>query len=103
MYEPHLAPKLEQWAEEFLATREARRRQRAGLVPILATPHMHERHDSNNSGSDEGGGRQLIQLENISSRDVREWRSEVDRSQTLRRRGRPVSSRSRSTPEAEAS
>ncbi|KAG6868114.1 hypothetical protein C0993_007492 [Termitomyces sp. T159_Od127] len=66
VYEPHLAPKLEQWAEEFLATREARRRQRAGAGPVLATPHMYERHSSNDSGE---GGETLVQLENLGSRD----------------------------------
>ncbi|KAG6876371.1 hypothetical protein C0992_013178 [Termitomyces sp. T32_za158] len=100
VYEPHLAPKLEQWAEEFLATREARRRQRAGAVPVLATPHVHDRHDLNDFDSNAGGERQPIPLENLGSRDVREWRSEVDRSQTLRRRRGLGSSGSRYSLEA---
>ncbi|KAG5730045.1 hypothetical protein E4T56_gene5865 [Termitomyces sp. T112] len=93
VYEPHIAPKLEQWAEEFIANREARRRQQARAIPVLAAPHRIDSSDKrSDSDSDVGRERQSIELENLIAKEVHEWRNEVDRSQTLRRRGKPGSS-----------
>ncbi|KAG6836965.1 hypothetical protein H0H93_000357 [Arthromyces matolae] len=89
VYEPHIAPKLEQWAEEFLAHREARRNQRAGMVPVLAAPHQRERQSiDKRSDSDgiRGEERESIELENLIAKEVHEWRNEVNRSSTIRRR-----------------
>ncbi|KAG6810368.1 hypothetical protein H0H92_012154 [Tricholoma furcatifolium] len=92
VYEPHIAPKLEQWAEEFLAHREA---QRQRTQPLLATPHPHRRdsesEDGHSDSSDEGGKKESIELENLIAKEVREWRSDVNRSQTLRYRGKSSS------------
>lgn len=88
VYEPHIAPKLEQWATEFIAKREARRRQRAGAIPISVSHRTDEdlssRRRSKLSDSDDEGVemRQSIELENLIAKEVREWRSEVNRSQT---------------------
>lgn len=100
MYEPHLAPKIEKWAEEFVAKRQARRRQlapAAGPVGVPGPLHGDEdqatRRKHRTSGSDHDGPEmsQSIELENLIAKEVREWRSEVDRSQTssrgLRQRG----------------
>ncbi|GLB34337.1 hypothetical protein LshimejAT787_0112210 [Lyophyllum shimeji] len=89
VYEPHIAPKVEQWAEEFVARRRARRRQGAGAVPVLApSSGRDEVVKGKRSDSDDEGdhSRQSIELENLLAKEVREWRSEVDRSQ-LRHRG----------------
>ncbi|KAG6888518.1 hypothetical protein C0995_007761 [Termitomyces sp. Mi166 len=91
VYEPHLAPRIERWAEGFLTSRQAQRRQRAVAVPVLATPlDISDKRSDSDSGGDEE--RQSIELGNSIAKEVREWRSEVDRSQTLRRRGKPGSS-----------
>ena len=104
MYEPHIAPKFEQWAEEFLAKRQARRRQMANAADPVSVPvplHGDEdsasrrKHWKSGSGSDHDGPEisQSIELENLITKEVHEWRSEVDRSQTstrsrgLRQRG----------------
>ncbi|KAF9463722.1 hypothetical protein BDZ94DRAFT_1163526 [Collybia nuda] len=106
VYEPHLAPKIEQWAEEFLARRQARRRQRAGPIAVPVSNagvndeeflRRSKRSDSDDD-NDEGQMRQSIELENLVTREVREWRSEVDRSQPrgLRHRTNAGASGSRS-------
>lgn len=47
VYEPHIAPKVEVWAESFLERRKQRRHQRQG--PVLADPHPIEQGDENSS------------------------------------------------------
>lgn len=99
VYEPHIAPKFEQWAEEFIAVREARRRQRTPTAPISnrrssssdsgssdekALPRLPGQRDSFSGSNDEM--QEGIRLETLVAREVREWRTEVDRSQSLRRR-----------------
>ena len=102
MYEPHLAPKIEQWAEEFIAKRRARRQQSAAAAnPVSVPVPLHGDEDSASrrkhrksgpgSGHDGPEMSQSIELENLITKEVSEWRSEVDRSQTrsrgLRQRG----------------
>ena len=114
MYEPHLAPKIEEWAEEFLAKRQARRQQQAAAAdPVLVPVPLHGDEDSasrrkhRKPGSDHDGPdmRQSIELENLIVKEVHEWRSEVDRSQThsrgLRQRGHAGRSGSGSLPSLE--
>jgi len=101
VYEPHIAPKIEQWAEEFLAKRQARRRQRSGAVAVAASRRGHtDENPSRRRGKlsdsvDEE--RRSIELENLIAKEVREWRSEVDRSQVqkLRHRNNAAPSSSR--------
>ncbi|KAF9443298.1 hypothetical protein P691DRAFT_679836 [Macrolepiota fuliginosa MF-IS2] len=112
VYEPHLAPKLEQWAEEYIARRRAKRMQRQGPIPVPASIPLrrrrgnHSKHsDSTLSGSDSGDdsneGNPSNQHSNLGqasssrrngrgsefdpafAREVGEWRSEVERSQTV--------------------
>ncbi|KAG5637813.1 hypothetical protein H0H81_003145 [Sphagnurus paluster] len=104
LYEPHIAPKIEQWAQEFLANREARRKQRAGLVPVSAVPHSDSSRNSGSGSGDEdepdaGDKRDLlgesIELQNLVASEVHGWRRQVNRSQSaprLRRRGKATSS-----------
>ncbi|KAF5369693.1 hypothetical protein D9615_010148 [Tricholomella constricta] len=92
VYEPHIAPKVEQWAEEFLAKRQARRGQRAGAVPVSVPLRNDDttwsgRSKHSDSGDEGDERRQSIELEHLIAKEVREWQSEVNRSQTLRRRG----------------
>lgn len=91
VYEPHIAPRVERWAEEYIAKREARRRQRDGSMPVPNTPNR-TFHDSSarskfkrsDSGTDEDNDlQQGIELEKLVAKEVHEWRSEVDRSQPL--------------------
>jgi hypothetical protein len=77
VYEPHIAPKIEQWAEEFLANRQARRRQRSGAIAVPSPGRNRTDEDVSRSLEEE---RRSIELENLMAKEVREWRSEVDRS-----------------------
>ncbi|KAF8886939.1 hypothetical protein BD779DRAFT_541726 [Infundibulicybe gibba] len=102
VYEPHIAPKIERWAEEFLATRAARRRQRTEPIavplrdPSSQNESSHRRRtsttdtDSHNEDSLNpfGSHNDSIELERLISSEVRDWRSEVDRSQSRRLRHR---------------
>ncbi|TFK47005.1 hypothetical protein OE88DRAFT_1666821 [Heliocybe sulcata] len=89
VYEPHIAPKFEAWAESYVARRRARRRQRQG--PKLAPPHT----TSDDGLNDEAGlvrkddDRTSIELERLAAREVDEWRNDVDRSQSQLRQRRP--------------
>ncbi|KAH9854920.1 hypothetical protein C2E23DRAFT_752344 [Lenzites betulinus] len=47
VYEPHIAPKVEVWAESFLERRRQKKRQRQG--PVLANPHPFETGDENHT------------------------------------------------------
>lgn len=105
MYEPHIAPRIEKWAAEFVAQREAKRRQRQGptAVPVAARPGDSSGTDPDDDDDDDnkplglvnrgsrlrrrrmgrGNGNtrdDSVELENLVAREVREWRSEVDRS-----------------------
>ncbi|TFK33198.1 hypothetical protein BDQ12DRAFT_769180 [Crucibulum laeve] len=96
VYEPHIAPRVERWAAEFVAKREAQRRQREGpiAVPLRSRRRRNRRSSSNNTSTtdddDHGikgtGPEDAVELDHLVAREVREWRSEVDRSTTLRHR-----------------
>ncbi|EPQ58855.1 hypothetical protein GLOTRDRAFT_135876 [Gloeophyllum trabeum ATCC 11539] len=94
VYEPHIAPKVEAWAESYLARRRARRRQRQG--PALAQPYSADEGEAGPShprrsfelgkGSD-ADDRTSIELEKLVAKEVDEWRNGVERSQSeLRQR-----------------
>ncbi|KAJ7599090.1 hypothetical protein C8J56DRAFT_1039962 [Mycena floridula] len=83
VYEPHIAPKVEEWAHNFIAKREARRRQRAGPVPVSVA--VSSAHDDGNDDD-----KPSFELEKLVSREVLEWRGQVSRSTTLRQRRAPL-------------
>ncbi|KAG6865058.1 hypothetical protein C0991_005377 [Blastosporella zonata] len=83
-----------QLAEEYIAHREAQRRHMT--EPVAATPHPRDSTDKRSDSGDEGDERESIELDNLVAKEVREWRSEVNRSQTLRHREKPRASGSHS-------
>ncbi|KAJ7761173.1 hypothetical protein DFH07DRAFT_1059858 [Mycena maculata] len=96
VYEPHIAPRVERWAEEFLAKRAARKRRKAGLA---AVPVANKRSDDDGHGGDdgttdlEGDGKSVYELESVVANEVRQWRSQVGAGpSTLRHRPRGTSS-----------
>ncbi|KAJ7331081.1 hypothetical protein DFH08DRAFT_311521 [Mycena albidolilacea] len=81
VYEPHIAPRVERWAEDFLAKRRARKAQRAEkgkrAVPVPST----------NGGAGVGGGaedgdldadKSTYELETLVADEVHQWRTQVD-------------------------
>ena len=96
VYEPHIAPTLEAWAEDFLERRRAARNRRASAVPVRTSRRRNSSSPSNSSHHDndpprpQGGDRAPVpndlpvdafELEALPSREVDEWRNEVLRSQ----------------------
>lgn len=96
MYEPHIAPRVERWAEEFIAKRQARRRQKEGAV-VVAVPLrggnnedevLRNRKKRSDPGDNDAEDKQSFELEKLVAKEVHEWRSEVGRSQVLGARHR---------------
>ena len=107
MYEPHIAPRVEAWAEEFLERRRAARNRDPGAVPVSAARRRRRRrsrgsaassgasHHSNDVQGDLGEGNgppgpntfllDEFELEALASKEVDEWRNEVLRSQERNR------------------
>ncbi|KAI0782572.1 hypothetical protein C8Q75DRAFT_811660 [Abortiporus biennis] len=93
IYEPHIAPKVEAWAESFV---ERRRRLRENRNGPIAVPVQEFPMDENQARRDERGtevqasgddsDRMSVELENLVAREVNEWRSNIPRSGTLRQR-----------------
>lgn len=97
VYEPHIAPKLEAWAEDFLERRRAARNRRASAVPVRTSRRRHlssssgSSHHRNDLRRDQGPNDGALgpndfsvdglELEALASREVDEWRNEVLRSQ----------------------
>ena len=87
MYEPHIAPKVERWAEDFLERRR-RARSRTLARPYEAAYFDAESLDDKKSDGvapDSFDDKRSFELENMVTKEVHEWRKEVERS-TLRRR-----------------
>jgi hypothetical protein len=93
VYEPHIAPKLERWAEEFIAKRRAKRRQREGGIIVTihrtndrrkgdGTGRTDRPHGGNDDGHDGHDDTSAFELEKLVAAEVNEWRSEVDRSRS---------------------
>ncbi|KAJ7615873.1 hypothetical protein FB45DRAFT_934830 [Roridomyces roridus] len=83
VYEPHIAPRIERWAENFLARREARKRARNAIaVPVSSSDGSSKRDGDDGRGlGDEGGsfdGKSTYELESLISQEVRQWREGVD-------------------------
>ncbi|TRM67762.1 hypothetical protein BD626DRAFT_534075 [Schizophyllum amplum] len=87
VYEPHIAPKIEQWAEEFL---ERRRRSRFRTlnrpyeVPFFDTDGLDDKR-SDSTAANDLDDKKTFELEQLVTKEVHEWRKEVERS-TLRQR-----------------
>ncbi|KAJ7720511.1 hypothetical protein B0H16DRAFT_1738772 [Mycena metata] len=75
VYEPHIAPRVERWAEEFLAKRQARRARRA--VPVPADSAFGHGDDDAGTGTDAGDGKSAYELESLVENEVRQWRAQV--------------------------
>ncbi|KAI0731882.1 hypothetical protein C8Q72DRAFT_882980 [Fomitopsis betulina] len=87
VYEPHIAPKLEAWADSFL---EGRRRQRARRQGPIAAQPVHERGNENNtrrSGTRNGDvdRNMSVELEQLVAQEASAW-SDNGRQDGLRRR-----------------
>ncbi|KAF7432542.1 hypothetical protein PC9H_004483 [Pleurotus ostreatus] len=107
VYEPHIAPKIELWAEEFIARRKAGRLRKQGPVSAPQHPESRTRRNKPNDSSDEGsdnddgwdkkrgGRRSSFELENLVAKELQEWRSETG-SNVLRQR-KPAASTSFNT------
>lgn len=74
VYEPHVAPKIEAWAEAFVESRRRQRNQRHGPIPAQSYP-VHEDGDENaarrsRSSQDDptGGSFELDPIETINER-----------------------------------
>ncbi|KAG7449339.1 uncharacterized protein BT62DRAFT_678230 [Guyanagaster necrorhizus] len=99
VYEPHIAPRLEKWAEEFIAKRKARRKQRESPIAVAAS--IPSKGKARSKRSDDGGDtddddKSTYELEKLISHEVHEWRNEVDKSNssTLRLRRNAASEQS---------
>ncbi|KAF7347100.1 hypothetical protein MVEN_01464100 [Mycena venus] len=87
VYEPHIAPRVERWAEEFLAKRKARRMKRAGKQAV-AVPSTSGAgagagasvgaNDTDLDAGVDADGKSTYELENLVADEVRQWRSQVD-------------------------
>ncbi|KAJ7075605.1 hypothetical protein B0H15DRAFT_934634 [Mycena belliarum] len=81
VYEPHIAPRVERWAEEFLANRRARKMQRAGFaaVPVPSHSGKHSDYGHGDGREDtEADARSTYELESLVANEVRSWRAQVD-------------------------
>lgn len=97
VYEPHIAPTFEAWAEDFLERRRAARSRRASAVPVRTSRRHNPSSSSDSLPHDNDPQRDQDQserapepndlsvdgfeLEALASREVDEWRNEVLRSQ----------------------
>ena len=75
MYEPHIAPRLELWAEAFIERRRARRMEQQGLILVPASIPLRRRdgHENHSDSSDSESNSDPDMKENISqSRDLRQ-------------------------------
>ncbi|KAK7026345.1 hypothetical protein R3P38DRAFT_1040574 [Favolaschia claudopus] len=92
VYEPHIAPKIEKWAEDFLARRRARKTKRSAAAVSVAVP-------SGGGGAGEGGEggyaddkrsgaeASVYEMEDLVGEEVRQWRSQVHESIALGQEG----------------
>ncbi|KAJ2983665.1 hypothetical protein NUW54_g10611 [Trametes sanguinea] len=93
VYEPHIAPKVEIWAESFLERRRQKKRQRQG--PILADPHPLEQGDENSlrrlvsnprDKKNDDNYSMSIELEQLAAKEREAWRQDAGSSSGLRQR-----------------
>ncbi|CDO75208.1 hypothetical protein BN946_scf184794.g15 [Trametes cinnabarina] len=93
VYEPHIAPKVETWAESFLENRRQKKRQRQG--PVLADPHPLEQGDENSlrrlfsdprDKKNDDDCSMSIELEQLAAQEREAWRQGAGSSSGLRQR-----------------
>jgi DNA-binding protein YbaB len=102
VYDPHIVPAFEKWQAQYAASR-ARRRQGRGPVTVeVEGKGKAEGDDPTNSGTelrsikrkpdtgDEAEEQQSEELENMVAKEVNEWRTGVDRSQSALRHRTPA-------------
>ncbi|KIJ69702.1 hypothetical protein HYDPIDRAFT_184301 [Hydnomerulius pinastri MD-312] len=89
VYEPHIAPAVEAWAENFLERRRKARNSRASAVGFSSSGR-HRRSSSSSPPPSPAHGEnnaefaaEAYELEGLVAREVDEWRNEVLRSQEL--------------------
>lgn len=103
VYEPHIAPTIEAWAEDFLERRRAARNRHASTVPVRtsrrrgSSSSSDSSHQDNDPHRDRGDSDRVLgpndfsvddlELEALASREVHEWRNEVLRSQQRSQNG----------------
>ncbi|KAJ7508275.1 hypothetical protein B0H11DRAFT_1964134 [Mycena galericulata] len=78
IYEPHIAPRVERWAEEFLAKRRARKQARAGKTAIPVPSATNKRSDDGHDDAGDVDAQSTYELESLVANEVRQWRSQVD-------------------------
>ncbi|KAJ7737936.1 hypothetical protein B0H16DRAFT_1730104 [Mycena metata] len=89
VYEPHIAPRVERWAEEFLAKRQARRARRAVAVPAECNYNLGDDAGTDaGTDADAGDGKSTYELESLVENEVRQWRAQVGEGSGLRHRKR---------------
>ena len=81
VYEPHIAPKVEEWKHQFKARRRARKEQRSRSVPIAVSLSP-----VRDNSADEEDDKRSYELEQLVSNEILEWRGKVDQSSTIRQR-----------------
>ncbi|KAI0650865.1 hypothetical protein C8Q79DRAFT_998612 [Trametes meyenii] len=95
VYEPHIAPKVEVWAESFLERR--RQRRRSGQRPVLVNSHPFEQGDENGTRrsadgrqdkkkADDDDDSTSIELEQLAAAERNAWRGDAGPSSGLRQR-----------------
>ena len=88
MYDPHIVPVVDRWQARYTA----RKRERRGLAPVQVNGNG-KGNDPTSAGTelqslgrnrdaDEAEERKSTELENMVTKEVDEWRSAVDRSQS---------------------
>ncbi|KAH7910327.1 hypothetical protein BJ138DRAFT_980962, partial [Hygrophoropsis aurantiaca] len=70
VYETHIAPVIERWAEEFVAERQARRRRSS---PVAMEVSADTRPDTNSKHNNDDA--EAFELEGLVAREVDEWRN----------------------------
>ncbi|CAL1699919.1 unnamed protein product [Somion occarium] len=91
VYEPHIAPRLEAFAQAFI---ENRRRRRLGPVAVSQNPPRTDENQARRDGGkkkhDDDDEPTSVELQNLVAREVDEWRNGVQRKSTLRNRKTPT-------------
>jgi hypothetical protein len=100
VYEPHLAPKLERWAEQYVTRRKAKKHVKEGMVVVPIHVDLGEarrsngsisKHSDDSSDDDDAGDTASVKLEKLVAEEVNEWRNGGDEQikSTLRHRKNP--------------
>ncbi|KAJ7154333.1 hypothetical protein C8R43DRAFT_1000870 [Mycena crocata] len=71
VYEPHIAPRVERWAEEFLEKRRMKKAQRAQRNAV-AVP------STTGDAAGDADIKSTYELESLVANEVRQWRTQVD-------------------------